>query len=175
MTTQIISHNADNQLFKTRKEALESIALNELKIAQEVTTLPCSFDERQRNRYDLNYDDEMAINAFVIESCDEDPMLIGYMQEGVKLYLVNTYEAYMASEQGVNVTTEEPNDTIDYKHEVLAEEEISLPEGVEYRDIARVWLVNDEPADLLCERVGEAYEISLISASGQFNLYTFKL
>ena len=78
MTTQVISHNSDNQLFETRKEALQSIALNELTIAQEATTMPCSFDERQRNRYDLNRDDEMAINVFVIETEDDEPMLIGY-------------------------------------------------------------------------------------------------
>lgn len=81
MTTQIISHNADNQLFATRQQALAEISRNEYTIYKEATTMPCSFDERQRNRYDLNRDDEMAINVFVIETEGDEPMLIGYMYD----------------------------------------------------------------------------------------------
>lgn len=83
MKTQLISHNADNQLFATRQQALDEISRNEYTIYNEATTLPCSFDERQRNRFDLNRDDEMAINVFVIETEGDDPMLIGYMYDVV--------------------------------------------------------------------------------------------
>ncbi len=80
MTTQIISHNADNQLFADLKEALQVITRNGYKVAYEATTLPCSFDERQRSRHDYNYDDEVSIRVFVVEDADVDsnPLLIGY-------------------------------------------------------------------------------------------------
>lgn len=83
--TQIISHNANNQLFATRKEAMTEIVRNKYSVAfaEERTTLPCSFDERQRNRFDLNRDDEMAINVFVIETEEDEPMLIGYLKKEI--------------------------------------------------------------------------------------------
>lgn len=81
MKTQLISHNADNQLFATRQQALAEISRNEYTIYKEATTMPCSFDERQRNRFDLNRDDEMVINVFAIETEGDDPMLIGYVYD----------------------------------------------------------------------------------------------
>ncbi len=139
MTTQIISHHADNQLFATRQQALAEISRNEYTIYKEATTMPCSFDERQRNRFDLNCDDEMAINVFVIETEEDEPMLIGYVYDAltlsdkikptVTLYLINTYEAYMASEQGITASVKKPKDTLYYKHEILDEQEVELPDG----------------------------------------------
>lgn len=82
MKTQLISHNADNQLFATRQQALAEISRNEYQIYKEATTLPCSFDERERLDYDLAYDDELAIDAFVIDNPNNilEPILIGYIE-----------------------------------------------------------------------------------------------
>lgn len=141
MKTQVISHNADNQLFATRQQALAEISRNEYTIYKEATTMPCSFDERQRNRFDLNCDDEMAINVFVIDNPDNilEPILIGYVYDEltlsdkikptVTIYLIDTYEAYMASEKGITASVKEPKDTIYYKHEILDEQEVELPDG----------------------------------------------
>lgn len=83
MKTQVISHNADNQLFATRQQALAEISRNEYTIYKEATTMPCSFDERERLDYDLAYDDELAIDAFVIDNPDNilEPILIGYVYD----------------------------------------------------------------------------------------------
>ena len=83
MKTQFISHNANNQLFSTRQQALAEISRNEYQIFKEATTMPCSFDERDRLDYDLAYDDELAIDAFVIDNPDNilEPILIGYMYD----------------------------------------------------------------------------------------------
>lgn len=85
----IISHNQDNQLFKTFGEARDEIKRNGYKWSEFKFTFPCSFSERQRNRFGLNYDDEEAIKVYVIDVEGEDPMLIGYLYE----YVVRDREA----------------------------------------------------------------------------------
>ena len=148
MTTQVISHNANNQLFATRQQALAEISRNEYQIIKEATTLPCSFDERQRNRFDLNRDDEMAINVFVIETEEDEPMLIGYekIKPTVTLYLIDTYEAYMASEKGITASVKKPKDTLYYKHEILDDQEVELPDG--YTFDGKNFCIGNEIAEL---------------------------
>lgn len=172
MTTQIISHNANNQLFATRQQALAEISRNEYQIYKEATTLPCSFDERQRNRFDLNRDDEMAINVFVIETEEDEPILIGYykIKPTVTLYLIDTYEAYMASEQGITASVKEPKDTIDYKHEVLDEQEVELPDG--YTFDGEDFVIGNEIAELSTYRKDDGnYVTCLISSQGMVTLH----
>lgn len=178
MKTQVISHNADNQLYATRQQALAEISRNEYQIFKEATTLPCSFDERQRNRFDLNRDDEMAINVFAIETEGDDPMLIGYVydtltyqydgDEGdkikptVTLYLIDTYEAYMASEQGITASVKEPKDTLYYKHEILDEQDVELPEG--YTFDGEFWL-GGEVAELVTQQEDNGNYVSYLVTS----------
>lgn len=81
MTTLIISHNSNNQLFATAEQAMEEIVTNGYTIDKKATTMPCSFSERQRLPFELNRDDEMAIKVFVVETEDNEPMLIGYVTE----------------------------------------------------------------------------------------------
>lgn len=90
MTTQIISHHADNQLFATRQQALNEIKRNNYQVIDTMHTLPCSFDERQRNRFDLNYDDEEAIKCYVISTgYKTEPILLGFFNG----YVVRDREA----------------------------------------------------------------------------------
>lgn len=51
------------------------------------------------------------------------------MKKTVTFYLYNTYEAYCASEKGINANTIPPIDTLYYKHELLEKAEVELPEG----------------------------------------------
>ena len=48
----------------------------------------------------------------------------------IKLYKVNTSEAYRADEQGIRWFENEPKDSTYYKHEVLEEKEFVLPDEV---------------------------------------------
>ena len=168
MTTTVISHNADNQLFATRQQALDEISRNNYQVFEEATTMPCSFDERERLDFDLCYDDELAINVFVIDNPENilEPILIGYMSESesVTLYLVNTYEAYMASEHGITASVKEPNDTLYYKHEILDEQEVELPDG--YTFDGEFWVGNNH-AELITEREDNGdYVTYLVSSQG---------
>ncbi len=58
----------------------------------------------------------------------------------MKLYLVQCYQAYSARECKVTATFYEPNDTLYYKHDLIQEAEIELPDCYkidEYNDIYR--------------------------------------
>ena len=87
----------------------------------------------------------------------------------MKLYLINQYEAYQAAEQGVTAVRELPNETVYYKHEVLAEADVDLPEGFEvakttYGDTA-IFFGNDY-AVMVTERKGDHYVTSLVTSQG---------
>ena len=175
MTTQIISHNANNQLFATRQQALDEISRNNYQVIEESTTMPCSFDERQRNRFDLNRDDEMAINVFVIDNPDNilEPILIGYMSESesVTLYLINTYESYMASDQGIRALTREPMNDIYDKEELLDEAEVELPTGYTFN---REFWAGNHHAELVTERDDKGnYVTYLVSCQGMVELHNW--
>ena len=144
--------------------------------------MPCSFDERQRNRFDLNCDDEMAINVFAIETEEDEPMLIGYVYDAltlsdkikptVTLYLINTYEAYMASEQGITASVKKPKDTLYYKHEILDEQEVELPCGYTFdgEDI----VIGSEVAELVTQQEDNGdYVTYLISSQSSEELHNW--
>lgn len=44
-----------------------------------------------------------------------------------KVYRINMYEAYVASEKGIYFSFDIPKDTIYYKHEILGEESFNFP------------------------------------------------
>ena len=87
----------------------------------------------------------------------------------LKFYLINQYEAYQASEQGVTVVCELPNETVYYKYEVLAESDVELPDGFEVAQTngggTEVFLGN-EAASLITERKGDHYVTSLVTSQG---------
>ena len=87
----------------------------------------------------------------------------------MKLYLFTQYEAYQAAEQGVTAMRELPNETVYYKHEVLAESDVDLPEGFEVAKTngggTEIFFGN-EVADMITERKGEHYVTSLVTSQG---------
>ena len=86
-----------------------------------------------------------------------------------KLYLVNTYEAYRADEIGVKASIHEPIDTIDYKHEVIAEDEIILPIGFELCETSghgQEFFHGDNPCEMVTEQTSYGYVTSLVSSEG---------
>lgn len=87
----------------------------------------------------------------------------------MKLYLINQYEAYQAAEQGVTAVRELPNETAYYKHEVLAESDVDLPEGFEVAKTngggTEIFFGN-EGADMITERKGDHYVTSLVTSQG---------
>lgn len=87
----------------------------------------------------------------------------------MKLYLINQYEAYQAAEQGVMAVRELPNETAYYKHEVLEEADVDLPDGFEEAKIngggTEIFLGN-EGASMVTERDGDHYVTSLVTSQG---------
>ena len=87
----------------------------------------------------------------------------------MKLYLINQYEAYQAAEQGVTAVRELPNETAYYKHEVLAESDVDLPEGFEVAKTngggTEIFFGN-EGVDMITERKGNHYVTSLVTSQG---------
>ena len=87
----------------------------------------------------------------------------------IKLYLINQYESYQAAEQGVTAVRELPNETMYYKHEVLAESDVELPKDFEVAntngDGTEIFCGN-ESADMITERRGDYYVTSLVTSKG---------
>lgn len=87
----------------------------------------------------------------------------------MKLYLINQYEAYQAAEKGVTAVRELPNETAYYKHEVLAESDVDLPEGFEVAKTnvggTEIFFGN-EGADMITEWQDGHYVTSLITSRG---------
>lgn len=85
----------------------------------------------------------------------------------IKLYLINQYEAYQAAEQVVTAVREQPNETMYYKHEVLAESDVELPKGFEVAKTngggTEIFFGN-EGADMITERKGDHYITSLVTS-----------
>lgn len=80
----IISHNPKNQLFSTRQQANDALDRNGLKASEFEYTLPCSFDEKERTRFDINRDDEDLIKVYVIyDGYGAEPILYGFLNEYV--------------------------------------------------------------------------------------------
>ena len=92
----------------------------------------------------------------------------------MKLYLINQYEAYQSAEQGVTAVRELPNETVYYKHEVLAEADVDLPEGFEvakttHGDTA-IFFGNDY-AVMVTEWRNGHYVTSLVTSDGIVTLH----
>ena len=101
-----------------------------------------SFDPTKRNpiRVDCTTGEGRFLNFAIVndngEICigDEDrPVILESMV--IKLYKVNTTESYRADEQGIGWTTEIPQDTIYYKHNVLDCLKVLVPANIGYFDV----------------------------------------
>lgn len=97
----------------------------------------------------------------------------------MKLYLINTYEAYIAQEQGIRAFREIPNDTIDYKHEVLEEADVELPNGFSIEktqgDGEEIFF-GKEAAEMITERIDGKYVTSLVTSDGivEFHIWLYE-
>lgn len=92
----------------------------------------------------------------------------------MKLYLINVYEAYRADEQGVRAFVEIPKDTIHYKHEVINEADVELPEGYEIcatEGNGSEIFNGDEAVELITKRRGDCFITSLVSSDGIVELH----
>lgn len=78
----------------------------------------------------------------------------------IKLYKVNTYQAYRADEQGVRWFTYKPCDTIDYKCEIVDEVEVELPKGITYDEILMSFDDRGHDCQLITENDGSALLVS---------------
>lgn len=97
----------------------------------------------------------------------------------MKLYLINQYEAQMASECGINVVRNEPKDTRYYKAEILQEADVELPEGYTIKDMGdgrTEIFFGSEGVDMVTEQ-SEAgvYVTSLISSDGIVDIKTWNI
>lgn len=94
----------------------------------------------------------------------------------MKLYLVNHYETYMASEKGITATRHKPTDTMYYKSEVLKEAEVELPNGFTIKEIqcGEEIFKGDEGADMVTEKVNGKYVTSLVTSEGVVELYEWE-
>ena len=96
----------------------------------------------------------------------------------MKLYLINQYKAYQAAEQGVKAVRELPNETVYYKHEVLKEADVELPEGFEVaktNGYGTEIFFGNECASLVTDRKGGHYVTSLVTSQGITPIKTWEL
>ena len=95
----------------------------------------------------------------------------------MKLYLINNYEAYRADEKGVYAGRKVPEDTIYYKHEILEEANVQLPDGYEIgvtRHGEEAIFKGSEYAFMITERKGNTHVTSLVTSDGIVRLHTWK-
>lgn len=95
----------------------------------------------------------------------------------VKLYLINMYEAQMASEQGITAVCKNIADTLYYKSEVLEEAEVELPSGFTIErtqgDGEEIFK-GDKAAELVTTMQGDKYVTSLVTSDGIVTLHKWK-
>lgn len=87
----------------------------------------------------------------------------------MKLYLINTYEAQMASEKGIYASTSKPKNTMYYKSEILADTDIELPDGFTYEKTkcgSYEIFKGNEAADLVTASYHGRYATYLITSDG---------
>ena len=87
----------------------------------------------------------------------------------ITLYLINQYEAYIAAEQGIIAVRNMPIDTIDYKHELLEQAEVELPNGFSIEKTqgeGEEIFKGNEGAELVTEFTGGKYVTSLVTSDG---------
>ena len=94
----------------------------------------------------------------------------------MKLYLINNYEARMASEQGITAMRHKPTDTMYYKSEVLEEVDIELPNGFTIKETqcGEEIFKGDEGADMVTEKVNGKYVTSLVTSDGVVGLHEWE-
>lgn len=91
----------------------------------------------------------------------------------MKLYLINLYGAFMASELGVFATRNKPVNTMYYKHEILAECDVELPDGFE--ELSAGIYFGNEDAEIVTEKIGGKYVTSLVTARGVKRIKTWDI
>lgn len=92
----------------------------------------------------------------------------------MKLYLINTYEAYIAKEQGIRAFREIPNDTLYYKHELLEQAEVELPDGFTLEKTqgeGEEIFGGNEAAEMITEYTNGKYVTSLVTSDGVVRLH----
>ena len=89
-----------------------------------------------------------------------DDMRIPKLQMKIKLYKVRIYQAYRADEEGVRWFTYKPNDTSDYKHEIVDEVEVELPDGISYNEALMSFDDKGHDCQLVTEKDGSASLVS---------------
>lgn len=91
------------------------------------------------------------------------------MKKTMKLYLINQYDAYTASEHGIRAVRNLPVETAYYKHEVLEEADINLPDGFTLESTqgqgSEIFKGN-EAADMITEFVAGIYVTELVTSDG---------
>ena len=92
----------------------------------------------------------------------------------MKLYLIDIYEAYMASEQGVAAMRNVPDDDAYYKYDILEEADVELPSGYTLEktqgDGEEIFKGN-EAAEMITELVNGKYITSLVTSAGIVKLH----
>ena len=95
----------------------------------------------------------------------------------MKLYLINIYEAQMASEQGITAVCHEPTDDMYYESEVLEEADVDLPEGFTIEKTfgsGEEIFKGNEGADMVTEWRNGHYVTSLVTSDGIVTLHKWK-
>ena len=95
----------------------------------------------------------------------------------MKLYLINIYEAQMASEQGITAVCHKLTNTMYYKSEILEEAEVELPEDFTIEKTQgggeEIFKGNDG-ADMVTEQRNGCYVTSLVTSDGIVTLHKWK-
>lgn len=94
----------------------------------------------------------------------------------MKLYLVNHYETYMASEKGIVAVREVSDDTPYYKSEILKEAEVELPNGFTIKETqcGDAIFKGNSHAALVTEVENGKYVTSLVTLDGVVKLYEWE-
>lgn len=87
----------------------------------------------------------------------------------MKLYLINFYETYRADEQGVRAMMEIPNDTVYYKHEIVSEADVELPEGYRLEEFewGNTVMYGAENAEIVTYQIDGGYKTVLVTSRGE--------
>lgn len=92
----------------------------------------------------------------------------------MKLYLIDLYEAYSAYEKGVNAVRNLPEQTINYKHELLEEAEVQLPAGFTIATSncgSEEIYLGDEAAEMVTDYNGGRFVTELVTSKGTVTLH----
>jgi hypothetical protein len=84
----------------------------------------------------------------------------------MKLYLINFNETYRADEQGVRAMMNVPSDTEYYKHEIISEADVELPEGYRLEEFewGNAVMYGVENAEIVTYQVDGGYKTVLVTS-----------